>query len=103
MFLIYKSGQVLKERIDRLKEKSSRNEMYKSESEFSEEMMDIRKDLVTIHGLMVLLKNYSSLNFAGRTSSYLLVPIRLNLCIDGVAVVMTCDLYAKVASLYVIT
>lgn len=28
-------------------------------------MMDIRKDLVTIHGEMVLLKNYSSLNFAG--------------------------------------
>ncbi|XP_028780519.1 SPX domain-containing protein 4 [Neltuma alba] len=57
--------QVLKERIERLKEKSSRNEMYTSESEFSEEMMDIRKDLVTIHGQMVLLKNYSSLNFAG--------------------------------------
>lgn len=28
-------------------------------------MMDIRKDLVIIHGEMVLLKNYSSLNFAG--------------------------------------
>ncbi|GFZ21971.1 SPX domain-containing protein 4 [Actinidia rufa] len=27
--------------------------------------MDIRKDFVTIHGEMVLLKNYSSLNFAG--------------------------------------
>ena len=36
-----------------------------SESEFSEEMMDIRKDFVAIHGEMVLLKNYSSLNFAG--------------------------------------
>ena len=35
------------------------------ESRFSEEMMDIRKDLVTIHGEMVLLKNYSALNFAG--------------------------------------
>ena len=28
--------------------------------------MDIRKDFVSIHGEMVLLKNYSSLNFAGR-------------------------------------
>ncbi|KAJ1398730.1 SPX domain [Sesbania bispinosa] len=57
--------QELKERIERLKEKSSRSEMYTSDCEFSEEMMDIRKDLVTIHGEMVLLKNYSSLNFAG--------------------------------------
>lgn len=29
-------------------------------------MMEIRKDFVTIHGEMVLLKNYSSLNFAGQ-------------------------------------
>ncbi|XP_052723710.1 SPX domain-containing protein 3-like [Vigna angularis] len=49
----------LKERIERLKDKSSHSEMYTSDCEFSEEMMDIRKDLVTIHGEMVLLKNYS--------------------------------------------
>ncbi|KAI4346620.1 hypothetical protein L6164_007502 [Bauhinia variegata] len=55
----------LKQRIEQLKEKSSKDNMYTSESEFSEEMMDILKDLVTIHGQMVLLKNYSSLNFAG--------------------------------------
>ncbi|KAL9380962.1 hypothetical protein Peur_026619 [Populus x canadensis] len=58
-------GQELKERIESLKEKSSKDGVFTSESEFSEEMMDIRKDLVTIHGEMVLLKNYSSLNFAG--------------------------------------
>ncbi|KAL2335491.1 hypothetical protein Fmac_016704 [Flemingia macrophylla] len=57
--------QELKERIECLKEKSCQSEMYISDCEFSEEMMDIRKDLVTIHGEMVLLKNYSSLNFAG--------------------------------------
>ncbi|CAI8595230.1 unnamed protein product [Vicia faba] len=57
--------QELKERIERLKEKSSKSVKYTSDCEFSEEMMDIRKDLVTIHGEMVLLKNYSSLNFAG--------------------------------------
>ncbi|KAG6741764.1 hypothetical protein POTOM_055043 [Populus tomentosa] len=55
----------LKERIESLKENSSKDGVFTSESEFSEEMMDIRKDLVTIHGEMVLLKNYSSLNFAG--------------------------------------
>ncbi|GAU31231.1 hypothetical protein TSUD_210880 [Trifolium subterraneum] len=57
--------QELKERIESLKEKSSKSVKYTSDCEFSEEMMDIRKDLVTIHGEMVLLKNYSSLNFAG--------------------------------------
>ena len=59
------SSQELKERIENLKEQSSRNGVFTSDSEFSEEMMDIRKDLVTIHGEMVILKNYSSLNFAG--------------------------------------
>ncbi|EOA21138.1 hypothetical protein CARUB_v10001482mg [Capsella rubella] len=57
--------QELKERIELIKEKNGRNGEFASESEFSEEMMDIRRDLVTIHGEMVLLKNYSSLNFAG--------------------------------------
>ncbi|KGN52477.1 SPX domain-containing protein 4 isoform X2 [Cucumis sativus] len=57
--------QELKERIDRVKEKSSRGGVFTSENEFSDEMMNIRKDFVAIHGGMVLLKNYSSLNFAG--------------------------------------
>ncbi|XP_057974281.1 SPX domain-containing protein 4 [Malania oleifera] len=57
--------QELKERIEQLKEKSCKGGVFASESEFSDEMMDIRKDFVTVHGEMVLLKNYSSLNFAG--------------------------------------
>ncbi|KAK1383592.1 SPX domain-containing protein [Heracleum sosnowskyi] len=57
--------QELKERIERLKEKSCKDGVFTSESEFSDEMMEIRKDFVSIHGEMVLLKNYSSLNFAG--------------------------------------
>lgn len=57
--------QELKERIERVKERNGRDGEFASESEFSEEMMEIRRDLVTIHGEMVLLKNYSSLNFAG--------------------------------------
>ncbi|KAI3713154.1 hypothetical protein L1987_71727 [Smallanthus sonchifolius] len=55
----------LKERIELVKEKSWKDGNFSSESEFSDEMMAIRKDFVTIHGEMVLLKNYSSLNFAG--------------------------------------
>ncbi|CAK9162938.1 unnamed protein product [Ilex paraguariensis] len=57
--------QELKGRIERLKEEGSRDGVPTSKNEFSEEMMDIRKDFVNIHGEMVLLKNYSSLNFAG--------------------------------------
>ncbi|XWS30234.1 hypothetical protein CRYUN_Cryun24cG0099300 [Craigia yunnanensis] len=57
--------QELKERIEQIKESSGKGGVFSSESEFSEEMMDICKDLVTIHGEMVLLKNYSALNFSG--------------------------------------
>lgn len=57
--------QELKERIERVKEKSDEDGVLSTNNEFSEEMMNIRKDFVSIHGEMVLLKNYSSLNFAG--------------------------------------
>ncbi|KAK6128839.1 hypothetical protein DH2020_037405 [Rehmannia glutinosa] len=57
--------QALKERIERLKARGSTDGVFTSETEFSQEMMEIRKDFVAIHGEMVLLKNYSSLNFAG--------------------------------------
>ena len=66
MMLEFLLTQELKQRIDHVKEKSSRGGVFTSESEFSEEMMNIRKDFVAIHGGMVLLKNYSSLNFAGK-------------------------------------
>ncbi|KAL4581785.1 hypothetical protein LXL04_006313 [Taraxacum kok-saghyz] len=57
--------QELKQRIEQVKEKSCKNGVFTSETEFSDEMMEIRREFVTIHGEMVLLKNYSSLNFAG--------------------------------------
>ncbi|KAK6129182.1 hypothetical protein DH2020_037076 [Rehmannia glutinosa] len=56
--------QALKERIERVKERARYDGMFTSETEFSEDMMMIRKDFVAIHGEMVLLKTYSSLNFA---------------------------------------
>ncbi|KAK8951252.1 SPX domain-containing protein 4 [Platanthera zijinensis] len=55
--------QELKERIERLRAKQRGT--LTSESKFSEEMLEIKKAFVSIHGEMVLLKNYSSLNFAG--------------------------------------
>ncbi|KAL6497482.1 SPX domain-containing protein 4 [Orobanche hederae] len=57
--------QSLKERIERLKARGNTDRVFTWEMEFSREMMEIRKDFVAIHGEMVLLKNYSSLNFAG--------------------------------------
>ncbi|XP_071913134.1 SPX domain-containing protein 4-like [Coffea arabica] len=57
--------QKLKERIERVKDREIQHGASYTDREFSEEMMDIRKDFVSIHGEMVLLKNYSSLNFAG--------------------------------------
>jgi len=57
--------QELKERIERLKERSRQNGTYTSEYEFNEETVKIRRDIVAIHGEMVLLENYSSLNFIG--------------------------------------
>nr|GEZ58310.1 SPX domain-containing protein 4 [Tanacetum cinerariifolium] len=53
-------------------EKSGKDGMFTSESEFSDEMMAIQRDFVTIHGEILLLKNYSSLNFAG-TTCFLLI------------------------------
>ncbi|GJT83670.1 prolyl endopeptidase-like protein [Tanacetum coccineum] len=57
----------LKERIEQAKEKSDKDGMFTSECEFRDEMLAIRRYFVTIHGEMVLPKNYNSLNFAGGT------------------------------------
>lgn len=60
-------SQALKETINRLRERY--NGMFSSESEFSEYMTELRKDLVVIHGELILLKSYSSLNFAGKEAA----------------------------------
>ncbi|MFS7986074.1 putative SPX domain-containing protein [Helianthus anomalus] len=52
--------QELKHRIERVKEKSCKDGVLTSEIEFSDELMAIRKEFVTVHGEMVLLKNYNS-------------------------------------------
>ncbi|KAL8160968.1 hypothetical protein V2J09_012457 [Rumex salicifolius] len=56
--------QELKERIQRVNE-SDGDGVPSAVRNLSEEMMEVRKEFVNIHGEMVLLKNYSSLNFAG--------------------------------------
>lgn len=38
--------------------------------DYSEEMMKIRKEIVDFHGEMVLLENYSALNYTGNFSTF---------------------------------
>ena len=42
-----------------------------SEAEYRDEMAKIRKDIVDFHGEMVLLENYSNINYTGRHSDKL--------------------------------
>ncbi|KAL1538726.1 SPX domain [Salvia divinorum] len=58
-------SEALNEAIKQVNTGELYHEMFTSESEFSEYMTKIRKDLVVIHGEMILLISYSSLNFAG--------------------------------------
>lgn len=57
--------QELKERCEKLKERSNRISTHELESSLNEEMINIRKEIVNFHGEMVLLLNYSSLNYTG--------------------------------------
>ncbi|MCO5609557.1 hypothetical protein L7F22_063786 [Adiantum nelumboides] len=54
--------QELKERCEKLKERSASKDL---DSSLDEEMINIRKEIVNFHGEMVLLENYSSLNYTG--------------------------------------
>ncbi|KAI5083065.1 hypothetical protein GOP47_0002808 [Adiantum capillus-veneris] len=54
--------QELKERCEKLKDRSALKD---SDSNLDEEMINIRKEIVNFHGEMVLLENYSSLNYTG--------------------------------------
>ncbi|GLJ06997.1 hypothetical protein SUGI_0055020 [Cryptomeria japonica] len=55
----------LHDRIDKLKTKTGPNGEPLSEKEHEEEMIKLRKDIVNFHGEMVLLENYSALNYTG--------------------------------------
>ncbi|XP_024526864.1 SPX domain-containing protein 1 [Selaginella moellendorffii] len=56
--------QELKERIERARVENAESSL-SGGPYFDEEMLNIWKDLVTFHGEMVLLENYSSLNYTG--------------------------------------
>lgn len=55
----------LQDRIERLKSNSRQSGSVFSETEYNEEMIKLRKDIVNFHGEMVLLENYSALNYTG--------------------------------------
>lgn len=55
----------LQDRIEKLKSNSRQNATVFSQTEYNEEMIKLRKDIVNFHGEMVLLENYSALNYTG--------------------------------------
>lgn len=57
----------LQDRIEKLKNNSKPNGTVFSQTEYNEEMIRLRKDIVNFHGEMVLLENYSALNYTGLT------------------------------------
>ncbi|KAK4592991.1 hypothetical protein RGQ29_017219 [Quercus rubra] len=55
----------LQQRIQRVIDKWGPNGNHPSETDYKEEMAKIRKDIVDFHGEMVLLVNYSNVNYTG--------------------------------------
>ncbi len=58
--------QELKDRIETVKKEKAAMKGGPSESTGDDELLTILRDIVTFHGEMVLLENYSSLNYTGR-------------------------------------
>jgi len=50
-----------------VKKEQAANKGRASESGGNEELLKILRDIVTFHGEMVLLENYSSLNYTGKS------------------------------------
>ena len=57
--------QELQQRIQRVKDVWGDDGSQPSETLYKEEMGKIRKDIVDFHGEMVLLENYSNINYTG--------------------------------------
>ena len=65
---MYLQIQELQQRIQRVIDKWGPNGNHPSETDYKEEMTKIRKDIVDFHGEMVLLVNYSNVNYTGTKS-----------------------------------
>ncbi|XP_054783149.1 SPX domain-containing protein 3-like [Prosopis cineraria] len=57
--------EALEEKMKEVRERWGANGSEASETKYKEEMAKIRKDMVDFHGEMVLLVNYSSINYTG--------------------------------------
>uniref|UniRef100_A0A0D6QTA9 SPX domain-containing protein n=1 Tax=Araucaria cunninghamii TaxID=56994 RepID=A0A0D6QTA9_ARACU len=55
----------LQERIEMIKNKYGPNGKFSSKTKYKQDMMNVRKHVVNFHGEMVLLEDYSILNFTG--------------------------------------
>lgn len=65
---MYLKIQELQQRIQRVIDKCGPKGNLPSEADYKEEMAKIRKDIVDFHGEMVLLVNYSNVNYTGTKS-----------------------------------
>lgn len=63
--LVAHAIQELQHRIEMVMDEWGLNGRHPSDSNYREEMAKIRKDIVDFHGEMVLLENYSSINYTG--------------------------------------
>ncbi|KAJ6390988.1 hypothetical protein OIU77_025070 [Salix suchowensis] len=57
--------EALKQRIQKVIDTWGASASQPSEAEYKEQMVKIRKDIVNLHGEMVLLENYSNINYTG--------------------------------------
>ena len=63
-----------------------------SETDYREEMAKIRKDIVDFHGEMVLLVNYSNVNYQGMCSTtYIIKLIHNSLIVRGMDSTFVCE------------
>lgn len=63
--------QELQERMHQVINKLGPNGTHPSHVEYKEEMTSIKKEIVNFHGEMVLLINYSNINYTGNFSSFI--------------------------------
>lgn len=63
------NSQELQQRIQKVVSTWGDKGSHPSEKLYKEEMTKIRKDIVDFHGEMVLLMNYSNINYTGRYSN----------------------------------
>lgn len=66
-----------------MKKRRAANSGRASESGGNEELLKILRDIVTFHGEMVLLENYSSLNYTGKSNDVSIRNFQDFICLES--------------------